>query len=173
MNLVLLYGPPAVGKLTIARELEKITGYKNFHNHLVIDLVSDIFGFDHPSRRPLEHQIRREIVEEAAKAGINLIVTGVIVNINKDLYQAMMDVYKKKGGEVCLVQLKAEREVLESRVSHPSRERKINTDAEFNNFMKEYPESVEKFGEGQHLEIDTSKTSPQEAAQQIADYYKL
>jgi len=34
MKLVFIYGPPAVGKLTVANALAKVTGFKVFHNHL-------------------------------------------------------------------------------------------------------------------------------------------
>lgn len=173
MKLVLLYGPPAVGKFTIATELQKLTGFKNFHNHAVIDVVSGIFGFDHPTHTRLEHEIRGRIVDEAAAAGIDLVVTGVVANNNKYLYQAMVDSYKNRGGEAYLVQLTAGRDVLESRVSHPSRERKINKSTELAKFMQQYPESTEKFGEGDQLVIDTSKIQSKEAAQKIAEHYKL
>jgi tRNA A37 N6-isopentenylltransferase MiaA len=33
MELLFIYGPAAVGKLTIGRELAKLTGYRLFHNH--------------------------------------------------------------------------------------------------------------------------------------------
>ena len=173
MKLVLLYGAPAVGKLTVANELSKLTGYKNFHNHLVINVVSEIFGYNHPVHRRMEHEIRRRIVEEAAAAKINLIVTGVIASVNKDLYKAMIDAYQNNGGEACLVHLKADLKILESRVSHPSRERKIHTTSELDKFMDEYPECVEKFGDGEQLEIDTSKNTPQQSAQKIATHFRL
>ena len=43
MKLILLYGPPAVGKLTIAKELARLTGFKLFHAHLTSDVVEAIF----------------------------------------------------------------------------------------------------------------------------------
>ena len=45
MRLVFLYGPPAVGKLTVAKALARLTGYKVFHNHLTIDLVASILDW--------------------------------------------------------------------------------------------------------------------------------
>lgn len=41
MKLVLIFGPQAVGKMTVGQELAKITGLKLFHNHMTIDLVSN------------------------------------------------------------------------------------------------------------------------------------
>ncbi len=40
MNLIMIFGPQAVGKMTVGQELEKITGLKLFHNHMTIDLLS-------------------------------------------------------------------------------------------------------------------------------------
>ena len=45
MKLVLLFGPQAVGKMTVGQELAKITGLKLFHNHMTIDLVSNFFDY--------------------------------------------------------------------------------------------------------------------------------
>lgn len=40
MKLVIIFGPQAVGKMTVGQELEKLTGLKLFHNHMTIELVS-------------------------------------------------------------------------------------------------------------------------------------
>jgi len=33
MELVVVFGPPAVGKMTVGREICLLTGFKFFHNH--------------------------------------------------------------------------------------------------------------------------------------------
>ncbi len=38
MKFVLLFGPQAVGKMTIGYELEKLTGLKLFHNHMTLEI---------------------------------------------------------------------------------------------------------------------------------------
>lgn len=45
MQLVFLYGPPGVGKLTVARDLAGLTNFKVFHNHLTISLALSVFPF--------------------------------------------------------------------------------------------------------------------------------
>ena len=45
MKLIIIHGAPAAGKLTIANELGRLTGFKVFHNHLSIDCVKPVFDF--------------------------------------------------------------------------------------------------------------------------------
>ena len=45
MKLILIFGPQAVGKMTVGQELATLTGLKLFHNHMTIDLVSPIFDY--------------------------------------------------------------------------------------------------------------------------------
>jgi hypothetical protein len=40
MRLVYIHGPAASGKLTVGRELQKLSGFALFHNHLVVDTLS-------------------------------------------------------------------------------------------------------------------------------------
>ena len=52
MNLVFIHGPAASGKLTVARELARLTGFGVFHNHLVVDSLTPVFEFgSEPFRR--------------------------------------------------------------------------------------------------------------------------
>lgn len=75
MKLIFIYGAPAVGKLTVARELEKQTGFKVFHNHLTIDAIEPVFDFGTKSFWKLVHRIRLETISEAALENVNLIFT--------------------------------------------------------------------------------------------------
>jgi adenylate kinase family enzyme len=45
MNIVVLYGPPASGKLTVAKKLAALTGFTLLHNHLIADLASSLFPY--------------------------------------------------------------------------------------------------------------------------------
>ncbi len=49
-TLVYLYGPPAVGKLTVATELQRLTGFRLFHNHLTVDALRPTSGLTASAR---------------------------------------------------------------------------------------------------------------------------
>ena len=67
MKLIFIYGPPAIGKLTVAKELVKLTNYKLFHNHMTLDTVAPILEFDTDAFWGLVERLRLLILEEAAK----------------------------------------------------------------------------------------------------------
>ena len=52
MQLVFIHGAPAVGKLTVARELAALTGFRLFHNHLTVDLAGSVFSASFPALNP-------------------------------------------------------------------------------------------------------------------------
>ena len=43
MKLVIIFGPHAVGKMTVGQALARITGLKVFHNHMTIDPLLALF----------------------------------------------------------------------------------------------------------------------------------
>lgn len=74
MRLVVIFGPQAVGKMTVGQELEKITGLKLFHNHMTIDLVSQFFNYGTDTGKRLVRLFRQEIFEEVAKSDLEGII---------------------------------------------------------------------------------------------------
>lgn len=75
MQLVFLHGPPAAGKLTIARQIAALTGFAVFHNHLVVDAVAAVFPFGTEAFVRLRERFWLEVLGEAAAAGRSLIFT--------------------------------------------------------------------------------------------------
>ena len=79
MNLIFLYGTPAAGKLTIAKELVKLVSYKLYDNHAIISPLGALFTYADPElnaiRAPPGKRIRVDDFGSAAKAGINFIST--------------------------------------------------------------------------------------------------
>jgi hypothetical protein len=69
MTLVVLFGPPAVGKMTVGLELERLTGLRLFHNHMTVDLVLRFFPFGTPPFQRLVSELRTRLCEEVAGTG--------------------------------------------------------------------------------------------------------
>jgi hypothetical protein len=70
MSLVIILGPPAVGKMTVGLELERLTGLKLFHNHMSIELALKFFKSDSPAYGRIVGAIRRVVMEEVAKSDL-------------------------------------------------------------------------------------------------------
>jgi hypothetical protein len=69
VRLIFIYGMPATGKLTVARELAVKTGFKLFHNHLVVDMLLSVFEFGSPEFVQLREEIWLAVMKEACSAG--------------------------------------------------------------------------------------------------------
>jgi hypothetical protein len=110
MKLLILFGPPAVGKTTIGRIIEQKTDFKLFHNHMVMDGVMQLFGVGTPAEDRLSREFRARIIEEAANNGINLIFT-YVWNFGKDKGKNNIDhykeIYESRGGKVIFAELDA------------------------------------------------------------------
>ncbi len=70
MKLVIVFGPPAVGKMTVGYELAKLTGLKVFHNHMTIEIALNFFDFGQPEFHRLVNEFRKRIFEEVANSNL-------------------------------------------------------------------------------------------------------
>ena len=112
MKFVVLFGPQAVGKMTVGEALEETTGLKLFHNHMTIELVHRFFDFDTAPFRRLVDLFRFEILEEVAKSDLDgLIFTYVWafdLQEDWDFVEQICRIFETKGGEVYFVELEAD-----------------------------------------------------------------
>ena len=105
MNLIFLYGMPGVGKLTVARELSNLTGFKVFHNHLTVDLVTSLFEFGSQPFINLREKIWLETFSQALKAKFSgLIFTFAPERtVTNDFPNKVRDLFEQNGGKVFFV----------------------------------------------------------------------
>lgn len=176
MKLVIIYGPPASGKLTVARELSKITKYKIFHNHLTVDLVNSIFEYGTDIYVEMVHKYRLDLIEAAAKEKIKgLIFTFFYVKYEDDEFvRKIVRRVKKHGSEVCFVQLYCDKNELIKRVKHSSRKSyaKIKSTKLLREVIRKH-DSFSSVTFAKNLKIDNTKLSPKKTAEIIKKYYKL
>ena len=125
MRLIFLYGLPGVGKLTVARELAKLTGFRVFHNHLTVDLVGSVFDFGTPPFVELREMVWLEVFKRTVAANLNgLIFTFAFDRtVRGDFVEKTRDVVESAGAEILFVELCCSTEELERRIEHSSRRR--------------------------------------------------
>lgn len=171
MKLIIIHGPPAAGKLTVATELSRRTGFRLFHNHLSIDCVKPVLDFGSPAFWRLILLIRTGTIAEAAREGVSLIHTFCYeFGADDAAFEELIAAAEDNGGEVHTVLLQCEQGVLKQRIASDSRIRigKL-TD----------PESVgrielQKPLPGREtLVIDTTRTSPGDSAERIIGHFGL
>ena len=171
MKLVFLHGMPGVGKLTIARELATLTGFKLFHNHLTVDLVLSLFEFGTAPFVKLRERIWLDAFAEACDAKLEgMIFTFAFEKTVRDEFVPnVVTLVESRGGEVIFVNLHCDSEELEQRITDPARAkfgkltslelfRQLNNDGTF--------DTPDKLTD--RLTVDTTNISPAEAAQKIA-----
>lgn len=170
MQLVFIHGPPAAGKLTIARELAAITGFALFHNHFVVDAVAAVFPFGSAPFVRLREAFWLATFEEAAKAGRSTIFTfQPEATVSPDFPERVRGMVTEAGGEVIFVRLTASAEVQDARIANADRAAfgKLRSLDLLRDLRGQF-EAAEAAMPAARLTIDTGVTTPAEAARRIA-----
>ena len=175
MKLIFIYGPPAVGKLTVATELAQLTGFKLFDNHVSIQFVRSIFEFGTRRFWKLTDKFRLSMFEEAAKDGVDTIFTFVYNKATDNPFvKKTIQKVTKRGGQVCFVRLLCDEEELAKRVNSEGRRTmgKIGTKKLLATVLKKHSLGYEVPFQSS-LSIDTTHIAAKKAAKMIARHYKL
>jgi adenylate kinase len=171
VRLIFLCGLPGVGKLTVARELAKLTGFRIFHNHLAVDLVESVFEFGSPPFVELREKVWLEVFSRAAAANLNgLIFTFAFDRtVRGDFIEKTREVVESYGGGVLFVELRCSTQELERRIESPSRRRfgKLSSVGRFRE-LKEAGAFVDPGIPAGRLVVDTTELSAFDAAGLIA-----
>lgn len=186
MHLVVIFGPPAVGKMTVGHELARLTGFKLFHNHRTVEPVLDIFPFGSPPFGRLVSEFRRRIIEEVADSDLpGLVFTYVWVledEGDKRVVQSYVDIVESRGGQVLFVELLADqparlvRNTTEFRLEHKrskrdlefSRSNLLKLDGQYVMNTGATPTVAEElFAHRGYVRIDNANLSAHDVAAQI------
>ena len=173
--MIFLYGPPAVGKLTVAKELAKITGYKLFHNHLTVDLVSSLYEWGSPKYWEYLRSIREQLLANLAKDNVDIIFTYVYAaGEDEEVMERMFKKVEENGGEVLLVQLTTSIEKLKERIVAEDRRqfKKMHKTESLESWINQY-KLFEAYPNRQNLIVDNSEMDPNEVANLIVEKYNL
>lgn len=169
MKLVFIYGPPASGKLTVARKVSEKTGLPLFHNHLIVDAVGSVFPFGTPNFMRLREKFWFETFEAAVEDGTSLVFTYMPEkSVTPDFAQRVCDLVTQNGGETVLVKLDLSREAQLSRIANADRGQfgKLRDADLLKANFEQFEQCISDMPKPD-LIIDTQATDPDDAAQQI------
>jgi len=185
-TLVFLFGPPAVGKMTVGRALAGLTGLTLLHNHLTIELLLPFFAYGSPPFNRLNWEFRTRILEEIAASALPGVIVTCVWDFAEPHDRARMDahaaIFRRVGGAVYYAELaaalavrldrnrtperlaskpsKADVAASEARLLRNEQVHRMNSQGDF-----PYPEL--------HLKLQTDELDPLAAAQQIRDRFGL
>ena len=149
MKLVIMFGPQAVGKMTVGHELEKTTNLKLFHNHMTIDLVNPFFDYDTETGKKLVRLFREEIFKEVASSNLGGMIFTFQWDFDRketwDYIENVAKIFKDKGAEIYWIELEADiderirRNKTEHRLKHKPTKRNIEwSENDLKNSMLEH-----------------------------------
>ena len=179
-RLVYIYGPPAVGKLTVASALHEQTGFRLFHNHLTVNALTSVFDFATPPFTEVLHRLRLDVFATAAAAGVDVIFTNNSVWAVEDgrskfaaFATTVCKTVEAAGGAVHFVQLTAPPGVLRARVADPSRRThgKLLDPTRLTEVLAAHVDPRPLHADD--LVVDTSAVAPSDAAGQIGARFQL
>jgi adenylate kinase family enzyme len=186
MKLVIIFGPHAVGKMTVGQELAKITALKLFHNHMTIDTVSDLFTNMPQERTRLTNLFRKEIFEAYSSSDeYGMVFTYMWALDSKedwDYVNMVEEMFKAKGATIYFVELEAdydvriERNKTENRLLNKSTKRDITrSEALFRKLEDKYRlNSLEnEIKKDNYMKINNTGISPDVVANMIKDQFEL
>lgn len=186
MKLVIIFGPHAVGKMTVGQELAKRTGLKLFHNHMTIEVVSDLFENIPGERGRLTNLFRKEIFESYSKSDEYGMIFTYMWAFNQqsdwDYVAWLENLFTSRGGEVYYVELCADyalrlqRNRTENRLLHKPSKRNLEKSEERFRYLEGKYRLNSYDGEltmENYIKIDNTDLSPETVAEMIQQRFQL
>ena len=183
MKLLLLFGNTSVGKMTVGQELCKITPFRLFHNHMMIEPVLEIFGdFNIQAIK----ELRETVFEEFSKtSNYGLIFTFMwafdrqedwdyIDSVKKIFHLPEEDVYYVEL--VAPQEVRLKRNVTENRLKHKASKRNIEVSNarlirdDMNYRCESLPGEIPF---PNYLRIENADLSPEETAAKIKAHFSF
>ena len=184
-NLIIVSGPQAVGKMTVAEKLRDKIGYRLMTNHDSIELSDVIFERKSDAQKEFNLLIRKAAFETAVKHNIDMIFTFVMAygeQEDLDYVNNLKTMFEDSGGKFYFVELSADLETRLQRNLTPHRlemkPTKRDTEWTRNDILK----TVEKYRLNSyddeficatHIKINNNNLEPDEVADIIIEKYGL
>lgn len=184
-NLIVVCGPQAVGKMTVAEALRDKLKYNLMMNHDSIEVSDRIFGFATPAQKEFNASFRKTAFELAVKHNVDLLFTYVCafeMPQEKEYLDSLANLFRLNGGDFYFVELRADLEKRLERNETPHRmERKASKrDVAWSraNLLKDTERhqlnsKPDEVWFEHHLKIDNTNLEPDEVADMVIKHFGL
>lgn len=169
-TLLVIHGPPAAGKLTVARRVAERTGWALFHNHLTVDLLLALFDFGSPQFVEHRERIWLDLIGGAIGTGRSVVFTfNPERTVDPGFPGRLVARVAEMGGEVTWVALTCPDAVVEERVGSASRlgTGKLTSVAMYRQLRAEGAFDFPALPAD--VSVDTGELAPEEAARRITE----
>ena len=183
MNLIVIIGSGAVGKMTVGQELMKIADYRLFHNHHAIEPVLEIFGnFNGEAIAKIRETVFDEFLKTDYEGLIYTYMWAFDEKSDWDYIKHVSDKFESTGGTTYYVELvrdknvRIERNKTENRLKNKASKRDIKLSEERMISLEEKYRTISKDGEipfKNYIKIDNTNLKPKEVALMIKKHFNL
>ena len=183
MKFVLLFGPQAVGKMTVGQELAKITDLKLLHNHMTIDLLEPFFGFEKEMWR-ISTMLREEIFTSFARSGKYGMIFTYVWQFDQqedwDFVNKAVALFEAQGAEIYFVELEADikerliRNKSGNRLAHkPTKRNLVSSEKEMLRSNKIYRLNSfqDEIKADNYMRLNNTGLAPEKAAEMIKAHF--
>ena len=183
MDLIVILGSGAVGKMTVGQELMKITDFRLFHNHMMIEPVIEIFG---GFQGNLVARLREDIFDEFMKTDYQGMIFTYMMAFDFpsewEYIKSLSDKFEATGGTVYYVELVADqaerlrRNKTENRLQNKASKRDINLSDDRLKYEDSHYRLVSNEGEitfENYIKIDNTNLLPDAVASMIKERFDL
>ncbi|MBR4081289.1 MAG: AAA family ATPase [Clostridia bacterium] len=183
MDLVLIIGAGASGKMTVGQALMQRTGYRLFHNHMMIEPVIEIFGsFNGQAINRLREVVFEEFLSSDQRGMIFTYMWAFDMPSDRQYVESLATRFEQTGGTIYCVELIAPQEVrlqrnrTENRLAHKASKRDVQVSDERVRREDANYRLVSNPGEipfAHYLRLENADLSPDEAAARIVEAFGL
>ncbi len=171
MRLICLHGAPGVGKLSVARQLQNLSGAILVHDHLVIDAATSVFPFGKSGFSELRSALFARLLDASVATGRELIVTHADDLFWTPSFDELIRPLGSQGYEILHVLLVCEEREHGRRISNPSRSKyqkitdieRLNRLTAAGEFEPLSPDNADKL-------LDITELPPSSAAFEISSW---
>jgi len=183
MKFIIIFGPSAVGKMSVGEALAEMTDMKLYHNHMSIEAVRPVFDFGTPQFNRLVSLFRLETLKEAANSDLVGLIFTFVWALDEpsehEYINQFVKIFEDKGIEVCYVELEASLKTRLIRNKHEKRllEKPSKRDIENSERVLHYEEKYQlnskegEFKRPNHLKINNENLAPTEVARRIVAHF--